>query len=155
MPLVSDAWCFFFFLINVENISLKKEALILEEVQKLNLENSEKSDPLLTTEYLAVEAGAHPEDQQPEVTVCSLVDSLCENSRIAENLEIVEVVDQVEVEDKQAELKPKENEYDVVKETEDASTTAEEKKQEVLPLKEDVPELSAAPGDEKESTPTR
>lgn len=123
----------------------------MEEVQKLNLENSEKSDPLLTTEHLDVEAGAPPEDQQPEVTVCDSVDSLCEDARVAENLKIVEVADQVEVEDKQAELKSEENENDVVKEIEDASTTAEE----VLPLKEEVPELSAAPQHEKESTPTR
>lgn len=136
----------------------------MKEVQKLNLENSEKSDPLLTTEHLDVEAGAPPEDQQPEVTVCVPVDSLCEeslceeslceDSQVADNLEIVEVVDRVEIEDKQAELKPEENKDDVVKEVEDASTTAEEKKQEVLPLEEEVPELSAAP-DEKESTPTR
>lgn len=149
MPLISNEW--FIILFYVENISLKKQALILEEVQKLNLENSEKSDPLLTTEHLDVEAGAPPEDQQPEVTVCDSVDSLCEDARVAENLKIVEVVDQVEAEDKQAELKLEENEDDVVKEIEDASTTAEE----VLPLKEEVPELSAAPQDEKESTPTR
>lgn len=127
----------------------------MEEVQKLNLENSEKSDPLLTTEHLDVEAGEPPEDQQPEVTVCSSVDSLCEDSQVAENLEIVEVVNQVEVEDKQAELKPEEKKVDVVKEIEDASTTADEKKQQILPLKEEVPDLSAAPEDEKESTPTR
>lgn len=125
-------------------------------MQKLNLENSEKSDTLLTTEHLDVEAGALPEDQQPEVTVCGSVDSLCEESRVAESLEIVEVVDQVEVEVEQPrDLKPEENEVDVVKEIEDASTTAEEKNQEVLPLEEEVPELSAAPENEKESTPTR
>lgn len=155
MSLISDVWCFVFCFFNVENISLKKQALILEEVQKLNLENSEKSDPLLTTEHLDVEAGEPPEDQQPEVTVCSSVDSLCEDSQVAENLEIVEVVNQVEVEGKQAELKPEENKVDVVKEIEDASTTADEKKQLILPLKEEVPDLSAAPEDEKESTPTR
>lgn len=127
----------------------------MEEVQKLNLENSEKSDPLLTTEHVDVEAGALPEDQQPEVTVCGSVDSLCEESLVTESLEIVEVVDQVEVEVEQTrDLKPEENEVDVVKEIEDASTTAEEK-QEVLPLEEEVPELSAAPENEKESTPTR
>lgn len=142
---------FFFFFFNEEHISLKKQALILEEVQKLNLENSEKSDTLLTTEHLDVEAGALPEDQQPEVTVCGSVDS-----RVAESLEIVEVVDQVEVEVEQPrDLKPEENEFDVVKEIEDASTTAKEKNQEVLPLEEEVPELSAAPENEKESTPTR
>lgn len=128
----------------------------MEEVQKLNLENSEKSDMLLTTEHLDVEAGALPEDQQPEVTVCGSVDSLCEESRFAESLEIVEVVDQVEVEVEQPrDLKPEENKVDVIKEIEDASMTAEEKNQEVLPLEEDVPELSAAPENEKESTPTR
>lgn len=138
---------------HVENISLKKQALILEEVQKLNLENSEKSDPLLTTEHLYVEAGAPPKDHHPEITVCGLVDSLFEDSWVAENLKIVEVVDQVEVEDKEAETE--EDEDDVGKEIEDASTAAEGKKQEVFPVKEEVPELCATPEDEKESTPTR
>lgn len=146
---------FYLFIYFIENISPKKQALILEEVQKLNLENSEKSDPLLTTEHLDVEAGAPPEDQQPEVTVCDSVNSLCEDAQVAENLEIVEVVDQAEVENKQAELRPEENEDDAGEEIEDASTTAEAKKQEVLSLEEEVPELSAAPEDEKESTPTR
>lgn len=122
----------------------------MEEVQNLNLENLGKSDQLLSTVHLDVEAG---EDAQPEVTICGSVDFLCEDSQVAENLEIVEVVHQVEVEDKEKELKLEEIEEDL-KEIEDAST-AEEKKQGVLPLKEEVPKLSAAPEDIKESTPTR
>lgn len=134
---------------------MKKQALLLEEVQKLNRENSEKSDPLLTTEHLDVEAGVPPEDQKAEVPVLSSVDSLCEDSPIAETLEIIEVIDQGQVDDKQAEVKLEETLEDVVKESEDASATAEEINKEVVTLDEEAPELIAAPVDEKDSTPAR
>lgn len=140
---------------HVETISMKKQALLLEEVQKLNRENSEKSDPLLTTEHLDVEAGAPPEDQKAEVPVCTSVDSLCEDSLIAETLEIVEVVDQGQLDDKQAEVKLEETLEDVVKESEDTSVMAEEINKEVVSLEEEAPELIAATEDEKESTPAR
>lgn len=139
----------------VENISLKKQALLLEEVQKLNRENAEKSGPLQTPEHLDVEAGAPPEDQQPQASACSSVDSPCEDSPVVENLEIVEVVDQQNVDDKQAEVKPEEKDEDAVKDSEDAPETAEDLNQEVVPLEEEAPELRAAPEDEKDTTPTR
>lgn len=138
---------------------MKKQALLLEEVQKLNRENAEKSDLQLTPEHLDVEAGAPAEDQQPEASVCSSVDSPCEDSPVVENLEIVEVVDQENVDDKQAEVKPEENDEDAVKDSEDASARAEEINQEVVTveptLEEEAPELRAGPEDEKDTTPTR
>lgn len=125
----------------------------MEEVQKLNLENSEKTYLPLTTEHLDVEAGAPPEEEQPKVTVCCLADSLCEDSRVGENLKII---DQVEVKDIQTELKPEKNEDDVVKESEDASKTAVEKKQAIPTLEDEVaPELSVAPENDKDLTTTR
>lgn len=124
-------------------------------MQKLNRENEEKSGPQLTPEHLVVEAGAPPEDQQPEASVCSSVDSPCEDSPVVENLEIIEVVDQQNVDDKQAEVKPEENDEDAVKDSEDASARTEEINQEVAPLEEEAPELCAAPEDEKDTTPTR
>lgn len=147
--LISDAWCVLF----AENISLKKQALLLEEVQKLNRENAEKSEP--TPEHLDAEAGAPPEDQQPEAPVCSLVDSPCEVSPVEENLQIVEVVDQGEVDNKQAEVKPEEKDEAVVQEREDTSTTAEEITQEVVTAEEKAAELRTPPEDKIDPTPTR
>lgn len=162
-------WCYgiyiYIFLhlctVYVEHISLKKQALLLEEVQKLNRENSEKSeksDPLLTTEHLDVEAGAPPEDQpdqadQPEVPVGSLAESHCEDCQVAEILEIVEVIDQGEADDKQAKVKLEENNEDAVKESEDASTLVEEKTEEVVTVEEEAPEPGPAPEEEKDLTP--
>lgn len=124
-------------------------------MQKLNRENSEKSDPQLTAEHLDVEAGALPEDQHPKAPVCSSLDSLCEDSPGLENLQIVEVVDQGKVDDKQAEVKPEEKDEDVVQESEDTSTTAEEITQEVVTVEEEAAELRAPPEDKIDPTKTR
>ncbi|TWW73860.1 Myosin light chain kinase family member 4 [Takifugu flavidus] len=137
-----------------ENISLKKQALLLEEVQKLNRENVEKSDLQPTPEHLDAEAGASPEDQQPEAPVCSVIDSLCEDSPVVENLQIIEVVDQEKVDDKQAEVKPEEKDEEVVPEHEDTSTTAEEITQEVVTAEEKAAELRTPPEDKIDPTPT-
>lgn len=124
-------------------------------MQKLNRENVEKSDPQPTPEHLDAEAGAPPEDQQPEAPVCSSVDSLCEDSPVAENLQIIEVVDQGKVDDKQAEVKPEEKDEDVVHEPEDTSTTTEEITQEVVTAEEKAAELRTPPEDKTDPTPTR
>ncbi|XP_029686863.1 myosin light chain kinase 2, skeletal/cardiac muscle isoform X4 [Takifugu rubripes] len=137
-----------------ENISLKKQALLLEEVQKLNRENVEKSDLQPTPEHLDAEAGAPPEDQQPEAPVCSVIDSLCEDSPVVENLQIIEVVDQEKVDDKQAEVKPEEKDEEVVPEHEDTSTMAEEITQEVVTAEEKAAELRTPPEDKIDPTPT-
>lgn len=128
--------------------------MLLEEVQKLNRENAEKSDPQPTPEHLDAEAGAPPEDQQPEAPVCSLIDSLCEDPPVVENLQIIEVVDQGKVDDKQAEVKPEEKDEDVVQEPEDTSTTAEENTQEVV-TEGKAAELRTPPEDKIDPTPTR
>lgn len=124
-------------------------------MQKLNRENAEKSDPQPTPEHLDVEAGAPPKDQQPEAPVCSSVDSLCEDSPVAENLQIIEVVDQGKVDDKQAEDKPEEKDEDVVQEHEDTSTMAEEITQEVVTAEEKDAELRTPPENKIDPTPTR
>ncbi|XP_019955170.2 myosin light chain kinase 2, skeletal/cardiac muscle isoform X1 [Paralichthys olivaceus] len=67
-----------------DNISLKKQVLLLEEVQKLNRENVEKSDHQLTPGYLDLEAGVSPKDQQLDASTCNLVDYLQEDSQVAE-----------------------------------------------------------------------
>ncbi|XP_034470276.1 myosin light chain kinase 2, skeletal/cardiac muscle isoform X2 [Hippoglossus hippoglossus] len=70
-----------------DNISLKKQVLLLEEVQKLNRENVEKSDHQLTTGFLDLEAGVSPKDQQLDAAACNLVDYLREDSQVAEKHE--------------------------------------------------------------------
>lgn len=125
-------------------------------MQKLNRENAEKSDPQPTPEHLDAEAGAPPEDQQPEAPVCSLIDSLCEDSLVVENLQIIEVADQGKVDDNQAEVKPEEKDEDVVQEPEDTSTTAEENTQEVVTAEGKAAELRTPPEDKIDpTTPTR
>nr|XP_057924208.1 myosin light chain kinase 2, skeletal/cardiac muscle isoform X2 [Doryrhamphus excisus] len=49
---------------DTSDVSLKKQALLLEEVQKLNRENSEKSAHQLTDVYLNLEAGVPSQEQR-------------------------------------------------------------------------------------------
>lgn len=80
----------------VEHISLKKQALLLEEVQKLNQENVEKSGQQLSSGHLDLEAGVSPEDEQRDLPACSLVDYQCEESYTEGKLEAVEVATEAE-----------------------------------------------------------
>lgn len=145
-----------------------KQVLLLEEVQKLNRENAEKSGQQLTPGYLDLEAGVPPEDQHPDTPACSLVDYLREDSQVttAEKLEVVEAVSEEEggekvqeVEAAVTEKEPKQVEEDVVKETEEDKPPApEEKKEEVVSPDEEVskaPEFPAALEDDKDMTATR
>ncbi|KAG8014198.1 Myosin light chain kinase family member 4 [Nibea albiflora] len=121
----------------------KKQVLLLEEVQKLNRENAEKSGQQLTTGYLDLEAGVPPKDQIPDVPAPSLVDYLREDSQVAEKEEVVEEVSEEEIveEPDEAELTEKEPKLDVedgVK-GEEKLPVQEEKK------KEDDEEVAKAP----------
>lgn len=80
----------------LEHISLKKQALLLEEVQKLNQENVEKSGQQLLSGHLDLEAGVSPEDEQRDLPACSLVDYQLEESRPEEKLQAVEVATEAE-----------------------------------------------------------
>ena len=137
----------------IENIPLKKQVLLLEEVQKLNRENAEKSgQQQLTPGYLDLEAGVSPKDQQPDAPACNVVDYLREGSQVAEVVEeeVGEKVPEAEVTEKE----PKLDVEDVVKEEE---KPPEQKKKEVAFLDEEeakAPELPAAE-DKKEPTATR
>ncbi|XP_040027954.2 uncharacterized protein mylk4a isoform X4 [Gasterosteus aculeatus] len=66
-----------------ESISLKKQILLFEEVQKLNRENAEKSGHQLTGGNLDLEAASSPEDQQPDAPDCNLVDGLQKDPQAA------------------------------------------------------------------------
>lgn len=146
----------------VENVSLKKQALLLEEVQKLNKENAEKSGQQLTPGHLDLEAGVPPKDQLPDASACNLVDFLREDSQKDEVVEatseemVGEKVQQAEalVTEKEPELEVE----DVVKEKEEEKLpVAEEKKEEVISSEEEAKasELPVAQEDEEETTTTR
>ncbi|KAF1383795.1 hypothetical protein PFLUV_G00135530 [Perca fluviatilis] len=144
-----------------EHISLKKQMLLLEEVQKLNRENAEKSCQQLTPGSLDLEAGVSPEekDQQSDACACNLVDYLREDCKVAETHEGVseeEVVEKLhEAEAAVKEKEPKLDVEDVMKEKEEEKLP-EKKKEEVASPDEEVAyalELPAAHEDEKEQAP--
>ncbi|XP_022613830.1 myosin light chain kinase 2, skeletal/cardiac muscle-like isoform X2 [Seriola dumerili] len=149
-----------------DHISLKKQVLLLQEVQKLNRENTEKSGHQLTPECLDLEAGVPPKAQQPDQQpACNLVDYLREDSPVAEKHEVVEAVGEEEVGEKVpegevvvTEQEPKLDVEDVVEEKEDEKLQVpQEKKEEEASAVEEVakaPELPAAPDNEKEPTAT-
>lgn len=144
-----------------------KQALLLEEVQKLNRENAEKSGPQPTSGYLDLEAAVPPKDQQPDTPAYSLVDYLREDSQVtvAEKLEVVETVGEEEdgekvqeVEAVPTEKKPKLVEEDAAKEKDDMPTANKGKKEEVISPNEEVskaPEVPDALEDDKAMTATR
>ncbi|XP_031720779.1 myosin light chain kinase 2, skeletal/cardiac muscle isoform X1 [Anarrhichthys ocellatus] len=148
-----------------ENISLKKQVLLLDEVQKLNRENAEKSRRhQLTPGNLDLEAGVSPKDQQPEAPACKMVDYLREDSEAAvdEKRKVVEAVSEEgmrekvkEAEAALTEKEPKLDVEDVVKE-EEKEKRPEEKKEQVAPPEgaAKAQELPAAHKDEKEQTAT-
>ncbi|XP_056247797.1 myosin light chain kinase 2, skeletal/cardiac muscle isoform X2 [Seriola aureovittata] len=149
-----------------DHISLKKQVLLLQEVQKLNRENTEKSGHQLTPECLDLEAGVPPKAQQPDQQpACNLVDYLHEDSQVAEKLEVVEAVGEEEVGEKVpegeavvTEQEPKLDVEDEVEEKEDEKLEVpQEKKEEEASAVEEIAEASelpAAPDNEKEPTAT-
>ncbi|XP_069548178.1 myosin light chain kinase 2, skeletal/cardiac muscle isoform X1 [Brachyistius frenatus] len=145
-----------------DNISLKKQALLLEEVHKLNRENIEKSSHQLTPGFLDLEAGVPPKDQQPDASACNLVDYLREDSQVAV-AEKHEAVEEEDVEEKvpegDAAVQEKEAEPDVeeaVEQKEEEKLKIPEEKQEkhasFAEEVAEVPELPAPHDDEKGET---
>ncbi|XP_054452589.1 myosin light chain kinase 3 [Anoplopoma fimbria] len=144
-----------------ENISFKKQALLLEEVQKLNRENAEKSGHQLTSGHLDLEAGVSTKDKQPDAPACKVVDYLLEDSQasVDEKQKIIEVVSEElageKVNEAEAAVTEEEPKLDVEEEKE-KEKLPEENKEEVAPPEEKAkaPELPAAHKDEKEQTAT-
>ncbi|KAF7222445.1 myosin light chain kinase 2, skeletal/cardiac muscle isoform X1 [Nothobranchius furzeri] len=89
------------------DISLKKQVLLLEELQKLNRENTEKSGPQLIP--VVLEAGVPPKAPQPEEPVSNLPDFLSEDTKITE----AEKPGEEQFGDEEAAEKAKEAEPDV------------------------------------------
>ncbi|XP_063742772.1 myosin light chain kinase 3 isoform X2 [Eleginops maclovinus] len=118
-----------------EMISLKKQVLLFQEVQKLNRENAQKSGHKTTTGYLDLEAGVSPKNQQSDSPACNLVDLLREDSQ-------TDVGDEHEVDEEE----PKLDVQDVAKEEE---KLPEEKKEEVA---SDEEEQTASSDDHKDAS---
>ncbi|XP_008301306.1 myosin light chain kinase 3 isoform X2 [Stegastes partitus] len=147
-----------------DNISLKKQVLLLEEVQKLNRENAEKSGHQLAPGYLDLEAGVSPKDQKADGPACNLVDFLREDSRVAETPEVAEAVceeKEEEVGEKVPEREAAATEKDAKPDVEDAVKEEvklpEVKEEEQVSASEEpakVPESPASQVDDKEVTAT-
>ncbi|KAM7379415.1 hypothetical protein PAMP_004966 [Pampus punctatissimus] len=139
-----------------DHVSLKKQVLLLEEVQKLNRENAEKSSHQIAPEHLDLEAGVPPKDQQLDAPGCNLLNYMQEDSQVPED----EVGEKVPVGDVViTEEEPKLDVEDVVKETDKGQQEVEEKKEEEEggSAAEEVAstsELPAAHDDQKELTVT-
>ncbi|XP_049454826.1 myosin light chain kinase 2, skeletal/cardiac muscle isoform X3 [Epinephelus fuscoguttatus] len=144
-----------------ENISLKKQALLLDEVQKLNRENAEKSGHQLAPGCLDLEAGVAPKDQQPDTSACNLVNYLREDTEAAADEKqegVVAISEEEEGKEKVQEAavtekKPKLN----VEKKKEEEKLPEEKKEKVAAPDEEVakaPELPAAPKEKEEKTAT-
>lgn len=153
--------------LSVENISLKKQALLLEEVQKLNRENAAKSGHQLSS--LDLEAGVPPKDQRMEVPTRSLVDYLHEDTQNAEaeKQEVKEAVSEEQIKDEKPEEKsavsdkksePAEEREVGKKEGEEKLEVPEETQAETIIAAGElaqVPEVSDSHRDEKEVITTR
>ncbi|KAM8849431.1 uncharacterized protein mylk4a isoform 2-T2 [Spinachia spinachia] len=137
-----------------ENISLKKQILLFEEVQKLNRENAEKSAHQLTGENLDLEAASTPKDQRPDDPARNLVDGLQKDSQAAVDDEhkVAEAVSEEVVGEKvnEAEGTEKEPKLHVEEEVE------EDKKGEDAPLEElaEAPQLPATSSDDCKHAPS-
>ncbi|TKS79761.1 Myosin light chain kinase family member 4 [Collichthys lucidus] len=140
-----------------EKQASKKQVLLLEEVQKLNSENAEKSGQLHTTGYLDLEAGVPPKDQKPDAPAPSSVDYLREDSQVAEKDEEVEEEESVEEteEEEVTEEEPTLDVEDGVKEKEEETLTVQEekKKEDDVPAAQDNKEQDKS-DDTKDASPS-
>ncbi|XP_014329525.2 myosin light chain kinase 2, skeletal/cardiac muscle-like isoform X2 [Xiphophorus maculatus] len=148
------------------NISPKKQALLLEEVQKLNKENTEKMGQLFL--QLDLESGVTPKDEQPQAPACNLVDYVHEDSQatVAEEREAKAVTEeQIEEEetkekavpvDDVVQKKAEEKKPEVPKEQQKENISASEEQIEVSEMPSsyvDKKEEIATSDDDKEATP--
>lgn len=139
-----------------EHISLKKQALLLEEVQKLNQENAEKSGQQLLSGHLDLEAGVSPEDEQRDLPACSLVDYQCEESRPEEKLEAVEVATEAEEVEEKVQIEEELVMEDVTSEKEkDKLPASEEEKVDEVSSGAEESRAALSSAQEEEATASR
>uniref|UniRef100_A0A087YBY1 Myosin light chain kinase family member 4 n=1 Tax=Poecilia formosa TaxID=48698 RepID=A0A087YBY1_POEFO len=142
-----------------DNISPKKQALLLEEVQKLNRENTEKTGQLFL--QLDLESGVTPKDEQPEAPTCNLVDYVHEDSQpaVAEEREAAGVIEeQIEEEETKVKAVPVDDVVQKKAAEEEKPKVPEEQQKENISASEEQIEDSKMPSsdvDEKEEIVTR
>uniref|UniRef100_A0A3P8VIX8 Myosin light chain kinase family member 4 n=1 Tax=Cynoglossus semilaevis TaxID=244447 RepID=A0A3P8VIX8_CYNSE len=141
-----------------DNISIKKQVLILQEVHKLNKENKEKPGQQFTPECLDLEAGVSPTDQPANDSPCNLVDFLREDSQVAENHVVVEKVGETASEVESA-VTQKESKVEIevaeMEEDEEKKTKVPEEKAEEESSPVEDSELPAAHDSVDEQTAAR
>ncbi|XP_014864451.1 PREDICTED: myosin light chain kinase 3-like isoform X2 [Poecilia mexicana] len=141
-----------------DNISPKKQALLLEEVQKLNRENTEKTGQLFL--QLDLESGVTPKDEQPEAPTCNLVDYVHEDSQpaVAEEREATGVIEeQIEEEETKVKAVPVDDVVQKKAAEEEKPKVPEEQQKENISASEEQIEDSKMPSsdvDEKEEIVT-
>ncbi|XP_007548786.1 myosin light chain kinase 3-like isoform X2 [Poecilia formosa] len=141
-----------------DNISPKKQALLLEEVQKLNRENTEKTGQLFL--QLDLESGVTPKDEQPEAPTCNLVDYVHEDSQpaVAEEREAAGVIEeQIEEEETKVKAVPVDDVVQKKAAEEEKPKVPEEQQKENISASEEQIEDSKMPSsdvDEKEEIVT-
>ncbi|XP_030016390.1 myosin light chain kinase 2, skeletal/cardiac muscle isoform X2 [Sphaeramia orbicularis] len=138
-----------------DHVSHKKQVLLLEEVQKLNRENTEKSNLKLTTGYHDLLLGVSPKDLESDV--CNLQ----EDSKLSEDDTHVEVEGEEEIEQEvhKGEGVPAEEEpvllvEDAAKAKEPEVEISAEKKESPATEDEAKTELSAAEDTQTEPSAT-
>ncbi|XP_041954430.1 myosin light chain kinase 2, skeletal/cardiac muscle isoform X4 [Alosa sapidissima] len=106
-----------------DTISVKKQALLLEEVQKLNRENAERSGMLVVQACLDLEAGTVVDKPQESPVMPSAVDFILEVPKLAETEQDKTL---------EEEQKEEQEEADVAQEVKEAK--GEEKMEEEIPV---------------------
>ncbi|XP_054888914.1 myosin light chain kinase 2, skeletal/cardiac muscle isoform X1 [Poeciliopsis prolifica] len=140
-----------------DNISPKKQALLLEEVQKLNKENTEKTDQLFL--QLDLESGVSPKDKQPEAPAHNLVDYVQEDSQatVAEERESTGVIEeQTEKEETKEQAVPVDDVVQNIAEEEKPEVPREQQKENISASEEqiEVSEMPSSDVDKKEEIAT-
>lgn len=146
---LNECLCLFIFLC-LDTISVKKQALLLEEVQKLNRENAERSGVLALQPCVDLEAGTMVEKPQEVPASPSAVDFILEVPKPpeAEQEEVPAVQEEVKKE-KQEEKMEEEEILEAAKEKAKEEETAEEtegefKVEKVLMMEKDQEEMTAS-----------
>lgn len=140
-----------------ENISLKKQALLLEEVQKLNRENTEKSAQQPSSGLLDLEAGVPAKDQQVDASTRNLVDYLREDSQMTlvgedQEEEVVTEEEEVVTEEEEEAGAESEKEPKLEEKEEEKTREPEKKEEEVSPAEDTDTASKEVPEEQKEKT---
>lgn len=132
--------------------------MLLEEVQKLNKENTEKMGQLFL--QLDLESGVTPKDEQPQAPACNLVDYVHEDSQatVAEDREAKGVIEEpIEEEETKEKAVPVDDVVQKKAEEEKPEVPKEQQKENISASEEqiEVSEMPSSDVDKKEEIATR